>query len=399
MEINPTAQMLEQRIAKLFEHLRKAGPAFDTAIIVSKVNLYYFTGTMQDGVLVLRKDGMTAFFVHKSFDRARMESPLDAVFKMTSYRDMLAYLPQNLGSTYMETEVIPLAMLERFRKHFLIEEIHPIDRIIMGIRAVKTPFELELISESGRQHQIALETIVPGLLREGMSETDFSAELYSSMIRLGHHGVSRFSMFQTEMIVGQVGFGETSIYPTSFDGPGGMQGMCPAVPLIGRRDRYLRKGDIVFADIGYGVYGYHSDKTQVYSFGAEPAPDTAEIHNACRGVLEKASAMLLPGSLPSEIYHRSMQDLPPCLSKNFMGYGNEGVRFLGHGVGLQIDEHPVIAKGHFGQLQENMVIALEPKCGIKGIGTVGTEETFAVKKDGPVCLTGGAREIMVVPAK
>jgi len=396
---NPTKQMLEGRIAKLFEHLKKAGSAFDTAIIISKINQYYFTGTMQDGILILRRDGLAAYFVRKSYDRAKMESALDRIYPITTYRDILAVVPEDLGSTYMETEIVPAAVLSRLRKYFTITEVHPIDKIIMTIRSIKSDYELEFITESAKQHQYVLETIVPSLLREGMSETDFTAELYCSMIKLGHHGVSRFSMFQTEMIIGQIGFGTNSIYPTCFDGPGGMLGLSPAVPLVGSRARYLQKGDIVFVDAGYGVLGYHSDKTQVYSFGAEPAPEVIEIHNACLAVLNKASAMLRVGNLPSDIYQKTLHGLPACLSKNFMGYGIEGVKFLGHGVGLQIDELPVIAKATAAPLQENMVIALEPKCGIEGVGTVGVEETFVVTKEGPVCLTGGAREILIVPAK
>jgi len=399
MSANPTKQMLEGRIATLFEHLKKAGTAFDTAIIISKINQYYFTGTMQDGILILRKEGTAVYFVRKSYERARQESALDALYEISTYRDILAFIPQNLGSTYIETEIVPTAMVDRLKKYFAIGEIHSLDRIVMGIRSIKSDYELEFIAESGRQHQYVMETVVPSLLREGMSETDFAAEMYCSMIKRGHHGVSRFSMFQIEMIIGQIGFGTNSIYPTSFDGPGGMLGLCPAVPLLGSRDRFLQKGDIVFVDAGYGVLGYHSDKTQVYSFGAEPAPEVTEIHNACRTVLDKASAMLTVGSLPTDIYQESMRGLPSLLSKNFMGYGKEGVKFLGHGVGLQIDEMPVIAKGHSVPLQENMVIALEPKCGIAGVGTVGVEETYVIKKTDPICLTGGAREIIVVQGK
>jgi Xaa-Pro aminopeptidase len=129
---HPTAEILEERIHRLFEHLKKAGEAFDTAIIIGKVNQYYLTGTMQDGALVLRRDGTAAFFVRKSYDRAKMESPLGFLYPINSYKDMKSVLPDDLGSTYIETEVVPLALLERLRKHFVIGEIHSIDRILFG---------------------------------------------------------------------------------------------------------------------------------------------------------------------------------------------------------------------------------------------------------------------------
>jgi len=393
---SPTKKMLEDRIAKLFDALRTSGKPYDTAVIISKVNQYYFTGTMQDAILILRREGTVAFFVRKSYDRAVLESPLGIIYKITSYRDILSVLPQDFGITYLETEIVPVATLERLRKHFTCSDILPLDKIISRIRSVKSEEELEIITESGRQHQYVLEEIIPGLLREGMSEIDFAAELYCSMLKLGHHGVSRFSMFQMEMIIGQVGFGESSIYPTNFDGPGGMLGLSPAVPILGSRDRHLKHGDIVFADVGYGLMGYHSDKTQVYSFGKAPEAYVSETHNACKSVLEKAAGLLIAGNIPSDIYLESMKDLPASLSKNFMGYGQDGVKFLGHGVGLYIDEMPVIANGNPIPLEENMVIALEPKCGITGVGMVGVEETYVVKKSGAVCLTGGAQEIIIV---
>ena len=393
---NPSRQEFEQRINSLFQALIQSGHPFDTALIISRINQYYFTGTMQDGVLILRKDGTVAYFVRKNVERARLESPLDIIHPMSSYRDMLAILPAGLGSTFIEMESVPVATLERLKKHFTFDGLHPLDGIISRLRAVKSPYELGLIRESGRQHNDLMENIVPQLLKAGISEAELLSEIYASMVKLGHHGVSRFSMFQLEMIVGQVGFGESSIYPTNFDGPGGMLGMSPAVPLVGSRTRLLKKGDLVFVDIGYGVQGYHSDKTQIYSFGAAPAAEAVMIHQACIDVLNRASSQLITGAVPAVIYQSIMASLPAALSQNFMGFGKEQVKFLGHGVGLQIDEIPVITNGYNLPLKENMVVALEPKCGIVGQGMVGVEETFLVTSGGPVCLTGGAKVIMVV---
>lgn len=392
---NPSKQELQNRIDNLFKALNTLDQEFDTAVIMSKVNQYYFTGTMQDGLLILNKTGKTVYFVRKSFDRAKLECPLDFVYKISSYKDILNVLPSSWGNTFIETEIMPLATLDRLKKYFKMEAVHSLDKVISGLRAVKSAYEAETMTESGRQHQEFLEKIVPEILKEGMSETDLFTELYGKMVKLGHHGVSRVAMFQIEMIAGQIGFGENSLYPTNFDGPGGMLGMSPAVPIIGSRNRYLKKGDLVFVDVGYGILGYHTDKTQVYSFGVKPADEVIKIHNACLEVLNQTADRLKAGNIPAEIYQEISSSLPAELVQNFMGYG-EGVKFLGHGVGLHIDEMPVISSGFKTPLQENMVIALEPKCGIAGVGTVGVEETYLVKTTGAVCLTGGAKEIMVV---
>ena len=98
--------------------------------------------------------------------------------------------------------------------------------------------------------------------------------------------------------------------------------------------------------------------------------------------------MLRPGAIPSEIYNSIMSNLDEEFLQNFMGFGNRKVKFLGHGVGLLIDETPVIAEGFDEPLQKGMVFALEPKKGIENIGMVGIENTFIVTAKGGECITG-----------
>ncbi len=81
---------------------------------------------------------------------------------------------------------------------------------------------------------------------------------------------------------------------------------------------------------------------------------------------------------------------------NFMGYGNRRVRFLGHGIGLHVDELPVLAKGFDEPLQEGMVFAVEPKAGVEGVGMVGTENTFIVTPEGGRCITGDHPGLMEI---
>lgn len=395
MLLNPTKQELENRISKLFEHLNAADSQFDTAIIINRINQYYFTGTMQDGVLILKRNGSIFYFIRKSFQRGKEESPLPILHKISSYRDILEFIPSEMGSTFIETETMPLSYLDRLKKHFTMSEIHPIEPIISELRSIKSKYEIEVLTESGKNHRHLLEDIIPQILKEGMRETDFLTEIFSQGVKIGGQGLSRFSMFQMEMIVGQVGFGVNSLYPTNFDGPGGMRGMCPAVPIVGDRNTLLKKGDLVFVDAGFGLLGYHTDKTQVYSFGKNPDREVVKIHSGCIDVINRTADQLRGGNIPSKIYKDAMNTLPDVLSQHFMGY-DESVKFLGHGIGLHVDEFPVIANGFNQPLQENMVIALEPKCGVENVGNVGVEETYLITSNGPVCLTGGPKEIIVV---
>ncbi len=394
MYSKPTKQELEKRIEKVSFSISNSNPNWDNAFVISKINQYYLTGTMQDGIFVLKKDGNYAFFVRRSFERAKIESPLENIYPMESYKDVSVKIGSLCGITYIETEIVTIEILERLKKYFTIEQVLPLDKIIAGVRAIKSQYEISQIEQSGKQHNYLFLNIIPSLLREGISETDFTAELFEKMLKLGYQGVSRFAMFQNETVIGQISFGENSLFPTNFDGPGGMMGMCPSVPSVGSRQRVLKKGDLVFLDIGYGVNGYHTDKTQIYMFGKSVPNEIARIQNKCIKIQTKTASLLKPKNIPSDIYNQVMSELDEDFLENFMGFGNRKVKFLGHGVGLQIDEMPVIANGFKEPLEENMVIAIEPKKGIANVGMVGVEDTYLVTDKGGICLTGGGTDII-----
>ncbi len=388
---------LKNRMICFRKHMDTSNPDWEMAVIFRKINLYYFTGTMQDGMLIIPKDGEATFWVRRSYERALDESLFPNIEPMNSFRDAAGSVSKaSKGSegsklpdvVYLETEVVPLALYQRFQKHFPFKNVKSVDTQIAAVRAVKSEYELSLLREAGKIHKHVLEDLVPDMLREGMSEVDMSTELFSVLVKEGHHGACRFGMFDTEMILGNVCFGESSIYPCYFNGPGGKLGLCPAAPVLGSRDRKLRKGDLVFVDVGCGVDGYHTDKTMTYMFGSSLPQYAIDLHNKCVAIQNKAASMLKPGAIPSEIYNTIMNGLDEEFLQNFMGFGDRKVKFLGHGVGLLIDEIPVIADGFDEPLQEGMVFALEPKRGIENIGMVGIENTFIVTAEGGECITG-----------
>lgn len=379
---------LKNRMRCFRKQMDISNPDWEMAVIFSKINLYYFTGTMQEGMLIIPKNESAIFWVRRSYERALDESLFSSIEPMNSFRDAAKSVSRLPDTVYLETEVVPLAMYQRFQKYFPFKNVKSADAQICAVRAVKSEYELSLLREAGRINKNVLEDLVPDMLREGMSEADLSTELFSVLVKEGHHGACRFGMFDTEMILGNVCFGESSIYPTYFNGPGGKLGLSPAAPVLGSRDRKLRKGDLVFIDVGCGVDGYHTDKTTTYMFGSSLPQYAIDIHNKCVDIQNEAALMLKPGITPSEIYSTIMNKLDEDFLQNFMGFGNRKVKFLGHGVGLLIDETPVIAEGFDEPLQAGMVFALEPKKGIENIGMVGIENTFIVTADGGECITG-----------
>lgn len=387
---------LQSRMVRFREQMNLANPEWQIAVVFSKINLFYFTGTIQDGMLWIQRDNEAIFWVRRSFERALMESAFATIKPMNSFRDAAENTGKLPPYVYLETETVPLAMYQRFQKYFPFQGTKPLDAQIASTRAIKSIYELSLMEKAGKIHEKVLETIVPQLLEEGLSEATFATRLFTEMVKEGHQGISRFAMYDTEMVLGHIGFGESSIYPTSFNGPGGNYGVGPAVPSLGSSTCKLKKGDLIFVDVGCGVEGYHTDKTVTYAFGA-PLPDYAvETHRRCVDIQHQIAGMLKPGNIPSEIYNTIIGSLDDEFLQNFMGFGNRQVKFLGHGIGLTIDELPVLAQGFDEPLKEGMVFAVEPKKGIQGIGMVGIENTFVVTPQGGRCITGNSPGLISV---
>jgi len=396
MQILASKQELLERLKRFRAAMDEANPGWNTALILGKVNQYYFTGTMQDAMLVLKKDGGAYYFVRRSFERAKDESEFDGIYPMESYGDAAAVTGAQLGNTYIESEIVTVGILERIKRKFSVESVGSLDRVMLSLRAVKSPYELSWMEESGRRHHHFLTDIVPALMKEGISEADFTASFFPEMVKAGFQGMSRFSMFQNEMVLGQIAFGTNSLYPTNFDGPGGSTGISPAAPFLGNRERRLRRGDLVFVDVGFAVNGYNTDKSQVYMFGAQPPAEAVRAHRGCMDAQRRIAELMVPGKVPSDIFGLVMDELDGAFKENFMGFGSRQVKFLGHGVGLHVDELPLIVPGYKIPLEAGMALALEPKKGVPGVGMVGVEDTYVVEETGGRCITGGGSEIIVV---
>ena len=387
---------LRDRMNRFKALMDKDNPDWELSVIFGNINTYYFTGTMQDGVLLIPNDGEAEYWVRRSIDRARDESLFPDIRAMGSFRDAVKENGKVPEVVYLETEVVPVALFRRFQKYFPCSEARPLDAQVAKIRAVKSAYELSLMEKAGEIHRYVLEDYVPGILQEGMSEADFGSTVFSAMVREGHQGIVRFGRFNCEIVVGQLGFGESSIYPTCFDGPGGCYGMSPASPVLGSRNRLLKSGDLIFIDNACGFEGYQTDKTMTYMFGRSLPREAIAIHERCLSLQDEMAACLRPGTIPSEIYQSVMESVEPAFLENFMGFESRRARFLGHGVGLQVDEMPVIAPGFDEPLQEGMVIALEPKKGGRDVGMVGTENTYIVTSSGGRSITGNNRGLIPV---
>ncbi len=390
---------LQGRLKRFRTAMDQKEPEWKLALVISKINQYYFTGTMQEGLLFIPRDAEAVYYVRRSFDRAADESLFQGIRPMETYRDAAGDAAAFGGLTdtvHIETEFVPIGICERLKKYFGFTSFKSMEACISKVRSVKSIYELDLMIKAGDIHRRVLEDRVPLLLKAGMTESELTTAIFSVLVEEGHQGIARFNMFDTEIILGHIAFGESSLYPTYFNGPGGNYGLGPAVQLMGNRECKLKDGDLVFIDTGCGFDGYQSDKAMTYMFGKPLPKHAVNIHKKCVEIQNRIAEMLKPGEVPSNIYNTIMKSVDEEFLPNFMGYGKRRVKFLGHGIGLQVDELPVLAKGFDEPIEEGMVFAVEPKAGVEGIGMVGIENTFVVTPKGGRCITGTYPGLMQV---
>lgn len=146
----------------------------------------------------------------------------------------------------------------------------------------------------------------------------------------------------------------------------------------------------MIVDLCAVMYGYHVDQTRTLSLGALPD----KLYKAYKIALEiehEVGKTIYPGVAVGELYEKAARMAESHdLGEHFMGYGRQRLGYCGHGVGLELDEFPVVMKGGKTFLSPGMVIALEPKFHFPGVGVVGVEDTFVVMDGGSQKLTNSS---------
>ena len=192
-----TLQELIQRREKFIALMNSRFPRWNSAVFMESVNKYYFTATIQDGVLLIQRDGSLIYGVRRSLERALEESPLPQreIIGISTYRDLAQIQGGNLEEVYVEGDTMPIVTKDRLAKYFNMNNVGFLDSVVRTVRSIKSPYELEAIRQSGEAHRKLLEENVPALLREGMTEHEFLEELSREML-FGHFFLHFFQSVQ-----------------------------------------------------------------------------------------------------------------------------------------------------------------------------------------------------------
>lgn len=383
--------------------LQTYAPESEGIFVFSRLNIYYFSGSFVNGILWLPIEGNPILLCKRGIERAKIESPITDIFSYNSYRDIekiFATLEKALPQTpAVEMNGLSWTLSKSLEKYLPVQKFIPGDKCISMTRAKKSPWELEILRSAGAKHDTCLTKLLPPLLHEGMSELDIAHVISDIFFSEGHQGIIRFENYGEEAFLGHIAIGDSANYPSVFNGPVGLRGVHPATPYMGSETIIWSPGKPLIIDNGFTLAGYMTDKTMVYWLGA-PESIPAHIqsaHNFCLDLQQEIAAQLKPGAVPSNIWQQCLGRVKDTeWSQGFMALGGNKVHFAGHGIGLAVDEYPVIADGFDLPLEEGMILAVEPKIGLPAVGMVGIENTFEVTHQGGKCLTGEDYRIICI---
>jgi len=377
-ELAPKAE-IENRIDAFREKMSRMSISF--SIIMGNTNLFYFSGTTQKGTLVITLDSDPLLFIEKNQERAQRESPLP-IIPITRDRDMCDILKgKNVlhGRGGMELDIIPVTSYERFKQILAFDSFVDISPLTRQSRMIKSDFEIRQIKRSGEILDSVFKS-APEIIKEGLREIDVEAELTAIGRRHGHQGFVRMRGFNQEMMSLYVTSGHTGTIPTYADVPIAGFGVTAAVPH-GSSFKLIQRNQPVLLDYCAGYNGYMTDETRAYVIGSLDEK-FVRAYEVAREIIDETASFVREGTDSTEIFEHAFSKARAAkLDEYFMGYGVGKVGFIGHGVGLEVNELPVITPRHPQILTEGMVFAFEPKFVFPGEGSIGVEADFIVRKE------------------
>lgn len=381
-----------RRIERLQAELQAQG--LDAAVFIFPIDIYYYAGTRQNSLLYIPQNGAPLLLVRKSLSRARLEAVVEDIRPFPSSKEFAGVVGAGAGKIGLTFDVVPVQQYNLYQKLFAGCQFVDISAINREVRSVKSPWELERMRESGRKTgEVFLQ--VPGFLKAGLREIDLAAEFEYRLRKAGGEGYVRMRAFNQELFMGLAVSGASAVMPGFFDGAVTGRGLSAASPH-GASQASIVAGSPVLLDYTGVFDGYIVDMTRIFAVGRLPE-QLLEAFDVSLRIQSYLVQHLKPGAICEELFLGAAQMADEAgLGNYFMGPPGENAKFVGHGVGLELDEYPVLAQGFKAPLQAGQTIAIEPKFVIPGVGVIGIENTFAVSGAGGEKITDIPDDIVFV---
>jgi Xaa-Pro aminopeptidase len=355
--------MLKNRRSRLKPFFE--GNGLDAILFTNLVNIRYLCGfSGSDGVLLLARD--EAWFLCDSrYTTQAAEEVRGAEIREFSakYEAVCSLITdKNIRRFGIEATHMLVSDFRQLSERLDGCELVGIGAALDSIRSCKDQDEIEILGRVAGLASASLQAVLVSLV-PGVRETDFALELEIEMRRRG----AEARAFDFIVASGERG----------------------AMPHGRASDKLLRSGELVTIDFGAVKDGYHSDETVTVAIG-RPSDRGREIHDIVRQAHDRAIAAVRPGI--------SCRDLD-AVARDYIreqGYGDYFGHGLGHGVGLEIHEKPVVSPRGEAAVEEGMVFTIEPGIYIPGFGGVRIEDTVAVTADGCVILTQAPKDLILL---
>ena len=386
---------IEARVAAFQQRLQSQDIAL--AWIDHQADRFYFTGSIQDGALLMPADGPPRFFVRRSLKRAQSESPLELeVFP--GRRNLAAIAGEILpagGRLGLSLDVTPAASYLWLQEQLPSVPLADLTLELKLQKAVKSDWERAQIRAAAAKTAVIFDEIDQHL-REGCTELELSSSVEHRLRLMGHGGTVRIRRPGADLSMLYAVSGQGGLYPTNFDGPVGGEGLYPfSSPGSGWKS--ITAKETVMLDMVFAYNGYHSDIARTFCTGRKLPAGAQEAHERCLETLRYLEERLTPGTRCDELFRGTLAWVQGRGEpEGFMGYGENRVKFFGHGVGLELDEFPILADRVELALQPGMVVAVEPKAFLEGVGPVGVENTYVIEEDGCESLCKSPQEIVCI---
>ncbi|HJD77116.1 MAG TPA: Xaa-Pro peptidase family protein [Bacteroides reticulotermitis] len=376
--LQPELKLRRDKIRSLM-----SAQGIDAALITCNANLIYTYGQVVSGYLYLPLHSPAVLFFKRpnniTGERAFPIRKPEQILDLLKENDLP--VPTKL---MLEGDELPYTEYCRLAQLFPDTEVVNGTPLIRQARSVKTDIEVEMLRRSSVSHAKAYEQI-PSIYRPGMSDIEFSIEVERLMRLQGNLGIFRVFGRSMEIFMGSILTGDNASYPSPYDFALGGEGLDPALPG-GANKTPLREGQSVMVDLGGNFNGYMGDMSRVFSIG-KLSEEAYKAHQVCLDIQDKVASLAKPGTPCEVLYNAAIEIATQAgFADKFMGIGQQA-KFIGHGIGLEINEAPVLAPRVRQELEPGMVFALEPKIVLPGVGPVGIENTWVVTNEGAEKLT------------
>lgn len=371
----------KEKLEKIQQQMQLSGA--DACLLCVDVNLYYLTGRIYNGYFYIPAEGKPYFFVKRPAGFSGEN--VYYIRKPEDITDILSAAAMELPEyLWLETDVLSYNESIRLEKIFRPARLGDAGKLMRNIRKVKTAEEIEQFRISAQRH-VEVYKEVRECFRMGMTDLQLQYEIEYRMRKMGSLGLFRAYGSNMDVFMGSLLAGKNAEAPSPFDFALGGQGEHSIYPL-GACGVVLEEGMAVMVDMAGNYTPYMTDMTRVFSVG-RLADEAYRAHQVSLDIHERVMEMARPGTACADLYREAVDIAERAgLSDCFMGTQQQA-KFIGHGVGLQINELPVLTPRSQEVLEPGMVFALEPKFVIPGTGAVGIENTLLVTDSGVENLT------------